>query len=286
MDCEELIWKIKEEVPGKTKDIITGLQLFSGLLNETQEVIWEKVERFRKDKDFTSIRYYINLAEEVETFNNKTNAILETFQNESNEMEEDRASDIAKEEYSKEILEKEVLNQDEDEDSDIEDDSDIDLNEKKSERKDFLLPEASEQKVPFNTQIKSPSTEPGHSLYENFTHKKPYGFKVKNNQIIRVDSWQDMLAKTCELLLELDEKKFMGLEHNTRVNGRKQKYFSSDPALMTKRAKLIGDKMYVEVNQGANIIRNTITKLIKEFNIGISEYRVFFIYDFTGMSLK
>lgn len=65
-----------------------------------------------------------------------------------------------------------------------------------------------------------------YSLYENFTHKRPYAFKLLDDRLIRVKTWQEMLIKVCESLIEVDEKKIIGFEEHEHMNGKKNKCFS------------------------------------------------------------
>lgn len=47
-----------------------------------------------------------------------------------------------------------------------------------------------------------------HTLYENFTHIRPFGFRIDGEELIEVKTWQEVFLKTCELLLYKDEKNF------------------------------------------------------------------------------
>ena len=121
-----------------------------------------------------------------------------------------------------------------------------------------------------------------HTLYDDFTHKRPYAFKINDYQIVKVKTWQDMLIKTCEVLLALDEKKFLNFENIKDMNGKKKKYFSVNPNEM-RSPRSVKDKIYVETNQSANSIRNLIIKLLKAYSFKISEYKVFFRADYTNI---
>ncbi|WP_058485354.1 hypothetical protein [Defluviitalea phaphyphila] len=124
-----------------------------------------------------------------------------------------------------------------------------------------------------------------HTLYENFTHKRPFGFKLNEGKIIEASTWKDILVKTCEILMTIDENKFMSFENNDTMNGKKNKYFSVDPNLIRNPRK-IGNKIYIETNQSGNSIRNLIIKLLKEYNFKISDYKVYFRADYTNLNNK
>lgn len=122
-----------------------------------------------------------------------------------------------------------------------------------------------------------------HTLYEDFTHKRPYGFKMNDQNMVRAKTWQDMLVKTCEYLLLIDEKKFMAFENRKAMNGKKNKYFSINTDNMRKPKK-VSNKIYVEINQSGNAIRNLIIKLLKEYNFKISEYKVYYRADYSSIN--
>lgn len=121
-----------------------------------------------------------------------------------------------------------------------------------------------------------------HTLYENFTHKRPFAFRINDSNIIEVKTWQEMLLKTCELLIAVDEEKFLQFEDNPTMNGKKRKYFSRKDTTMTK-PKLVSDKIFVETNISGNGVRNLLLKLLKEFGYKTSEYKVYLRADYTEL---
>ncbi|WP_335871052.1 hypothetical protein [Bacillus sp. 2205SS5-2] len=123
-------------------------------------------------------------------------------------------------------------------------------------------------------------TKVEHTLYENFTHKRPFGFRINNEQIIEVKTWQEMLIKTCELLITVDEDKFMSFENKPAMNGKKRKYFSKQESEIRK-PKLISNKIFVETNISGNGVRNLLLKLLKEYGYKSNEYKVYLKADYT-----
>lgn len=122
-----------------------------------------------------------------------------------------------------------------------------------------------------------------HTLYENLTHKRPFAFRINDSQIVEVKTWQEMFIKTCEVLIAIDENKFLSFENNPKMNGKKNKYFSINPSGM-RRPMAILDKIYVETNQSANGFRNLIINLLKEYNFKISEYKIYLSADYTELN--
>ncbi len=122
-----------------------------------------------------------------------------------------------------------------------------------------------------------------HTLYENFTHKRPFAFKINDQQIIEVNTWQKMLLKTAELLFAIDTEKFLSFEHAPGMNGKKVKYISSSPDGM-RRPQPILDRVFIETNMSGNSIRNLIVKMIKAYGFKPSDYKVYFRADYTELN--
>lgn len=126
-------------------------------------------------------------------------------------------------------------------------------------------------------------TDVEHSLYEDFTHKRPFGFRINKNQIIEVNTWQEMLLKTCELLMAIDEEKFLGFEFDVSMNGKTRKYFSRNSDLI-KFPKSVGGKIFVETNLNSNGVRNLIIKLLKKYEFKINEYKIYLRADYSELN--
>ncbi|SHE82879.1 hypothetical protein [Clostridium fallax] len=122
-----------------------------------------------------------------------------------------------------------------------------------------------------------------HTLYENFTHIRPFGFKFNSGELIEVRTWQEVLIKTCEKLFSVDEEKFFSFENKKSMNGKKNKYFSTKTDNIRK-PEIIGNKLYIETNMSGNGIRNLIIKILKEFDIKIVDYKVYFRADYTNVN--
>jgi hypothetical protein len=53
-----------------------------------------------------------------------------------------------------------------------------------------------------------------------------------------------------------------------------------------RKPRKVADKIYVEINQSGNAIRNLIMKLLKEYNFSIGEFKVYFRADYTSLNDK
>ncbi|WP_416175473.1 hypothetical protein [Clostridium sp.] len=122
-----------------------------------------------------------------------------------------------------------------------------------------------------------------HSLYENFTHIRPFGFKINNNRLIEGRTWQEILIKTSEFLFNKDSKKFISFENNKNMNGKKNKYFSSKPEGIRK-PELVANSIYIETNMSGNSVRNLIIKMLKQYGIKVSDYKVYFRADYSRIN--
>lgn len=147
------------------------------------------------------------------------------------------------------------------------------IDEEQEEKAARILPDYSAYSV--NTEVE-------HTLYEDFTHKRPHGFRINDETVIEVKTWKEMLFKTCELLMALDEEKFMSFENKEYMNGKKRKHFSTNPGGMVD-PKLVNHKMYVETNINANGIRNLLLKLLKEYGFKVSEFKIYLRADYTDL---
>lgn len=159
---------------------------------------------------------------------------------------------------------------------DILDIEDLELEDKKEDDDEKEIPDYDKYIIDKNIE---------YSLYENFTHKRPYAFKLLDDQLISAKTWQEILIKVCESLIEIDEEKIMGFEDLKYMNGKKRKYFSVKPKGM-RNPKSVANKIYVETNQSANSIRNLLIKILKEYGFKISDLKIYLRADYTEINKK
>lgn len=143
--------------------------------------------------------------------------------------------------------------------------------------------EESERKRIPNYEAYTVDREVEHSLYDDFKHKRPHGFKLNNQQMIEATSWSSMYIRLCEILMGLDEKKFLSFEHEARMNGKRRSYYSLDKNEL-KKPYLIANKIYVETNHNANSLRNQMIQLLRAYDFKIHEFKVYFRADYTTMN--
>lgn len=122
-----------------------------------------------------------------------------------------------------------------------------------------------------------------HTLKEDFTHKRPSAFRIKEDNIIEVKTWKEMMIKTAEFLLTIDSDKFLEFENISGMNGKKNKYFSASERGMNQ-PRLAGNKIYIETTMSGNSIRNLIVKMIKAYGFNTGDYKVYFRADYSELN--
>lgn len=234
MELNDLINKLKEELPDKAIDISESLDLLNETVQDSIEAINHKNSTALKNRNYDHSRLYVDMAEKADSYIKSIQTVINML-----EVEPFEVKDETEEEEEKKII-----------------------------------PNYAAYIVDSNVE---------HTLHENFTHIRPAAFKINDHHIVEAKTWQNMLMKTCEFLMAIDEKKFLSFENNRNMNGRKNKYFSTNPSNMRK-ASFINNKIYIEMNQSGNAIRNLIIKLLKEYGFKISDYKVYFRADYSSLN--
>lgn len=124
-----------------------------------------------------------------------------------------------------------------------------------------------------------------HTLYEDFEHKRPIGFKLLGN-FVEANTWAIVLLETCEMLYNIDEKVFTNFVNDKNMNGKKRDYFSFTVNNIRKPKKLKSVDIYIETNLSANSIKQIIIKMLKKFQIRLHDYVVYYRADYTELNKK
>lgn len=121
-------------------------------------------------------------------------------------------------------------------------------------------------------------TDP-HSIGEDFTYKRPYGFILKGRGYKDIVTWRYMYELFCNQMAELDTTRFNSLpDHPELVSNRGNPAFSRDPGAL-RVAMPLPQGMQAEINLSANNLRDHMRKLLKIFGIPESEIVVFLRQD-------
>lgn len=121
-----------------------------------------------------------------------------------------------------------------------------------------------------------------HTLYENLAHKRPFAFEL-NAKRVEVKTWVEVLLGTCEILINYDFNIFSRFESDSKMNGKKSKYFSANPNMLRKPVKLEKADLFIETNMSANSIRNLIIKMLQKYGVKSSEFIIFLRADYTEL---
>lgn len=121
-----------------------------------------------------------------------------------------------------------------------------------------------------------------YNLYENFTHKCPAAFGILGAKV-EARQWKDVLLLTCEILAKHNTDKFYGFVSDPAMQGKKVNYISRTGEQMRKPVKLKNHDIYIETNMSANSIRNLLVKLLKRYEIKITDYQIYLRADYTDL---
>lgn len=120
-----------------------------------------------------------------------------------------------------------------------------------------------------------------HTLYESFTHKKACAFSFRGKNY-PVRDWKDLLIQVCDLLSDIDSSKMMSFIDDRSMVGSRIHYFGTKH-VPYKNEKLSNMDVYVWINLSSNGKRNIIRKMLKKFNIPITEFLVYLRADYTPL---
>lgn len=125
-------------------------------------------------------------------------------------------------------------------------------------------------------------SEISYNLYENFTHKCPAAFGIFGARV-EARQWKDVLLLTCEILAKNNKDKFYSFVSDPAMQGKKVNYISRTGDQMRKPVKLNNYDIYIETNMSANSIRNLLVKLLKRYEIKITDYQIYLRADYTNL---
>lgn len=129
-------------------------------------------------------------------------------------------------------------------------------------------------------------TTVAHTLHESFVHKRPYAFEL-NRRKVQATDWKTLLVETCNMLAEIDLDIISDFVISPKFSGRKLQYFTAQrPELMRSPRKINGINLHVETNFSANFIRNLIVKMLNQYKIPLSAYKVYLRADYTELHEK
>lgn len=118
-----------------------------------------------------------------------------------------------------------------------------------------------------------------HTLDENFTWKRPYGFTLRSLEVTDVATWRELYGALCGALAELDSETFRALPENDQfLSSHGHRDFSRTRKGL-REAMAVGDGIYAEVHYSANSIRDNIKELLPLFGFQPADMHVYLRQD-------
>lgn len=114
-----------------------------------------------------------------------------------------------------------------------------------------------------------------HTLGENFTYKRPYGFILGDAAVKGLKTWKSLYLYVLDILQAADSEKFSALPQTERfISNRGNPLFSTDQSILR-----VGDKLpsglYAEVNLSANMIRDNLYNLLEHFGLDPQTMKIY-----------
>lgn len=146
----------------------------------------------------------------------------------------------------------------------------------------LTIEEKEEKEIPnYNDYLVDSNVQ--HTLYEDFTHKRPAAFEL-NGEKNNVKDWKDMLLQTCNIVSDMDKELIMSFPKNERLNGKKVTYFAcKEEDIVRAPRKIQNLDLFVSTNHSANSIRNIIINILREYKISISDFKIYLRADYSEL---
>ncbi|MBN1042770.1 hypothetical protein DVW07_11950 [Clostridium botulinum] len=146
----------------------------------------------------------------------------------------------------------------------------------------LTIEEKEEKEIPnYNEYLVDSNVQ--HTLYEDFTHKRPVAFEL-NGKKHDVRDWKDMLLQTCNIISTIDKELIMSFPKNERMNGKKVTYFAyKEEDIVRAPRKLENLDLYVSTNHSANSIRNIVINILREYKISVSAFKIYLRADYSEL---
>jgi len=127
--------------------------------------------------------------------------------------------------------------------------------------------------------IKELNNLPNHTLDENFTYKRPFGFVLGNLAYKGVKTWKNLYVLFLKELKNRDSQRFARLTDEEKFVSRRGNPLFSRKKEEVRVAEQLDSGFYLEVNLSANHIRNSIKDLLEYFGINYKEMKIYFRQD-------
>lgn len=106
-----------------------------------------------------------------------------------------------------------------------------------------------------------------HTLDEDFSYKRPFGMVLEGEAYTGLHTWKAVYRKVFSHLLKNDAKRFERLDQSAAMISRRGNAYVTRDKKRVRQAMDIGRGLQAEVNLSANLIRDSIRRLLAEFSI-------------------
>ncbi len=123
--------------------------------------------------------------------------------------------------------------------------------------------------------VKELDTTAPHTLDEDFTYKRPYGFILGESAYKGLKTWKNLYINVLHILREKDARRFSTLkqaEEFISSQGNPQFSETEDPLRVGEK---VTDGFFAEINLSANNLRNNIKALLEYFKIDPQEMKIY-----------
>lgn len=114
-----------------------------------------------------------------------------------------------------------------------------------------------------------------HTLDENFTYKRPYGFILGDAAYKGIKTWKNLYIQVLKELSEKDANRFANLPNEEKFISKRGNALFSKVQHDLRITEKLSPGFFVEINLSANHIRNNIKDLLEHFRIDPKSMKIY-----------
>lgn len=114
-----------------------------------------------------------------------------------------------------------------------------------------------------------------HTLNENFTYKRPFGFILNERAFKGLKTWKNLYLHVLDCLYEADSERFLALPQEKRFISRRGNPLFSKNTGDLRVAELTAGDLMAEVNLSANSLIKNMSELLRHFGMNPSSMKIY-----------
>lgn len=114
-----------------------------------------------------------------------------------------------------------------------------------------------------------------HSLDENFTYKRPFGFILGKSAYKGLKTWKSLYMQILRELKDKDPRKYNKILDEERFISKRGNPLFSRNKKDLRISEKINSEFFIEINLSANHIRNNIKELFEYYQIDPNELKIY-----------